>query len=277
MHSGVVMGVHRIVGRLLLILVVVVGALPMITASAVTQPPGAVYVNACQRASGPMDEGNYTISAVADAFEIEQNVPLSPTLSTGDITWYRWDTSGRYRSWRSNSYVTLTCHGDLQLWHSPTVMLWHTGTSGSGAAHLLLNAKGEIFLYTADWSRIVWRSWSGQRDLVAGSVLPSGGRLVSGGVDHHNYILRTLVMQRDGNLEYRIGGVLRWQTNTHVAGSHAALNTHAQLVVISPSGRLLWSSRLTASKLSVLDVEFMRIVTFISGAGHTMWQAPGVY
>lgn len=271
------MGVHRIAARLLLILVVSVAAMPLLAASASTQPQGVVHLNACQRAAGPVDEGNYTISADADVFEIEQNVPLTPMLSTGDITWYRWDTSGRYRSWRSNSYLRLTCRGDLQLWHSPTVMLWHTGTSGSGAAHLLLNAKGEILLYTADWSRIVWRSRSGQRDLRAGSVLPSGGRLVSGGAGHHNYIFRTLVMQRDGNLEYRIGGVLRWQTDTHVAGSHAALNTHAQLVVISPSGHLLWSSRVTASKVSILDVEFMRIVNFSTGAGRTIWHAPGVY
>lgn len=269
------MRIRRNVIHLLWATLVACALMPMLAASAATRPEGVVFVNACQRSSNyPIQDGDFTLSSGGDAFTISDNVQITSMQGIAGVSWNRW-YAGPGASWRSASYVTLTCRGDLQFWHSPTVLVWHTGTSGSGAAHLILNAKGELLLYTADWSRIVWRSHSGQRYLPAGTVLPSGGRLASTGADVRSYVLRTLVMQADGNLEYRVGGVLRWQSNTHVAGSHAALNTHAQLVVIGPAGRLLWSSRVTGSRDSVLDVELMEVDDLSYGVARTIWRAPG--
>lgn len=269
------MRIRKNVVRLLWAVLMASAVTPVFTASAATRPEGVVFVNACHRSTNyPVQDGDFTLSSQGDAFTISDNVMVTSMNGVAGVSWSR-TYSGPGDSWRSASYATLTCRGDLQFWHSPTVLVWHTGTSGSGAAHLILNAKGELLLYTADWSRIVWRSHSGQRFLPTGTVLPSGGRLASTGSEVGSYALRTLVMQSDGNLEYRIGGVLHWQSNTHVPGSHAALNTRAQLVVISPAGRLLWSSRVTGSRDSILDVEFMEVQDLSSGASRVLWRAPG--
>lgn len=266
------------IARFVLALVVAFSALPATAASAATRPEGVVVVTACHqlRASSAPTDGQYTLSAGGDLFEISESTQITNTSAIAGISWARWDRTGRYTSYRDPSYLALTCNGDLQFWHAPGTMLWHSGTAGSRGARLIINNEGELRLYTADWSHLVWRSRSGQRYLGAGSILPSGGRLASGGADHHNYVLRTLVMQRDGNLVYRVGGVVRWQTGTHVAGSHAALNAHAQLVVIGPAGHVRWSSKTTGHRDSVLDVEFMRVDDCSYGVCRTIWHAPGV-
>lgn len=266
-------------GRSLLVLTIAcIAALPP-AASAAAQPEGVAVVSACHRLASTqlIDDGQFTVSANGDEFAISDNTPISDVVGVAGVSWARWDRSGRYHSWRSRSYITLTCGGDLQFWHAPGVMLWHSNTAGRGGAHLILNDTGELRLYTADWSHIVWRSRSGLRYLAAGTTLPSGGRMASGGADHHNYVVRSLTMQRDGNLVYRVGGSVRWRSGTHVAGAHAMLNAHAQLVVIGPHGARLWSSRSTGSRLSALDVEFMRIDDYSYPVARSVWQAPGVH
>jgi hypothetical protein len=49
-------------------------------------------------------------------------------------------------------------------------------------------------------------------------------------------------MQRDGNLVLYGKSRLIWNSNTHVAGSHAAYTSHGALTVYSPAGTVLWHS-----------------------------------
>lgn len=266
-------------GRVLVILSTLCLAAAPGAASAASQPEGFVVVNACQHrlsSDGPVTDGEFTVSVNGDLFEISEGTPVTSMMSVGGISWARWETTHRYYDWRSQSFISLTCDGDLQLWHARGILLWDAHSGGLGGAHLILNSVGELRLYSADWSRIVWRSWSGKRYLAAGTSLPSGGRLASGGADHNNFTLRTLYMQSDGNLVYRVGGAVRWQSGTHVAGAYATVNTRGQLLVVGHGGVVLWSSRATASRESALDVEFMKVWDYGSGVARSVWQAPGV-
>lgn len=268
-----------LVGRVLLMLATVCAATVPIAASAASQPEGVVVINACQHrlsSDGLVTDGQYTVSVNGDLFEISESTPITSMMGVSGISWARWDTTHRYYSYSSQSFLSMTCEGDLQFWHARGILLWDAHSGGLGGTHLIINNAGELRLYNADWSRIVWRSWSGQRYLPAGTSLPSGGRLASGGADHYNYTLRTLYMQSDGNLVYRVGGVVRWQSGTHVTGAYATVNTRGQLLVVAHGGVVVWSSRATASREAALDVEFMKIWDYSSGIAHSVWQAPGV-
>ncbi|WP_125569123.1 hypothetical protein [Nocardioides baekrokdamisoli] len=246
-------------------------------ASAAMPSGSVVLANACQHMSNvAITDGDFTVSAVGDQFTISDNIQIGPTNGLAGVSWERWDTTGRYNNWRDRSYLTVSCNGDVDFWHARYVLLWHSNTAGQGGVHLILTNTGELRLYNSDWSHIVWRSWSGQRYLAAGTTLPSGGRLASGGAEHRNYTIRTLEMLANGDLVYRVGGNIRWQSGTHVPGARAVLTSHAQLKVLSPSGQVLWSSRPQGSADSALDVEFMQITDLGSGMGRTVWQAPGV-
>jgi hypothetical protein len=50
-------------------------------------------------------------------------------------------------------------------------------------------------------------------------------------------------MQRDGNLVLYGQTKLIWQSNTHIAGSHAAFTVNGTLAVYSPGGTVLWHSK----------------------------------
>lgn len=120
---------------------------------------------------------------------------------------------------------------------------------------------------------VVWQSGSGRIAIGANSILPSNSRLVSVWGNQQGDPVATLGMQTDGNLVYREGSRVRWQSNTHVPGSRAALTTAAELRVLSPGGTVLWSSRNRGTSYSVLEVEHLSITQFSPGI-KAIWSPP---
>lgn len=101
--------------------------------------------------------------------------------------------------------------------------------------------------------------------------------MASSGETNGDWTQHTLRMQPDGNLVYRVGGTVRWQTGTHVRGAHALLTKNGELEVIGPAGNVRWSNRVSGNRLCVLDVQHMRIDQYsYYAAAHTIWQPAGV-
>ncbi|MFC6706907.1 hypothetical protein [Flexivirga alba] len=89
-------------------------------------------------------------------------------------------------------------------------------------------------------------------------------------------VTRKLLMQKDGNLVYRWGSKVLWQSHTHVAGSHLTFTNTVQLGVVSPAGHVLWRNTSKIGPLgSVLDVENMRITEYYPRQAF-VWQLPGI-
>lgn len=124
---------------------------------------------------------------------------------------------------------------------------------------------------TTSAGKVVWQSGSGSTLLPANSILRSNSRLVNAWGDQQGEPVRTLSMQTNGNLVYRVGSTVRWQTRTGVAGSHAAVTTRAQLIVVAPDGRVLWSSGKTGSSYSVLNAGPFWIEQFYPSLATVWW------
>jgi D-mannose binding lectin. len=90
--------------------------------------------------------------------------------------------------------------------------------------------------------------------MAANSILPNNTKLTGYTYVSFGSVQQTLSMQTDGNLVYRDGSTVKWQSNTHVKGSSARLTTKAQLQVVAPNGSTLWSSSPTGTTYSVLDI-----------------------
>ena len=111
--------------------------------------------------------------------------------------------------------------------------------------------------------------------MATGSRLWPGQSLSTSTADNTT-VTRKLLMQKDGNLVYRWGSRVLWQSHTHVAGSHFTFTSTAQLGVVSPSGHVLWrSSYRTGPRGSLLDVENMRITEYYPRQAF-VWQLSGV-
>jgi len=201
--------------------------------------------------------GGFTLAVGSDRVEIDQTAWVNGPqgrdyTSTG--TWFRDDPQGFHQANNDATLLAFYCNGDLALRHSDGALLWHSNTANRGAVALSVTSGGNLVMTTAG-GRVVWQSGSGSAILPSNSVLPSNHRLVSGWADQQGAPARSLNMQTDGNLVYRVGSTVRWQTRTATAGSHAALTTRGQLLVVAPDGRVLWSSRNTGSSYSALYVE----------------------
>ncbi|MFM6849282.1 MAG: hypothetical protein ACKOVB_09285 [Terrabacter sp.] len=206
-------------------------------------------------ASDRLANGRFTLQVSSDLVEIHETAWMSGSrgrdyLTTG--TWFRDDPTGRYQSNTDATLLAFYCNGDLALRHSNGALLWHSNTANKGATTLALTSGGNLVMTTSA-GKVVWQSGSGSTLLPANSILRSNSRLVNVWADQQGYPARTLSMQTNGNLVYRVGSTVRWQSRTSVPGSHAAMTTGAQLRVVAPDGRVLWSSGRTGSSYSVLD------------------------
>ncbi len=124
----------------------------------------------------------------------------------------------------------------------------------------------------------VYGSLSGPYDqLLEGGSLASGASLRRGSA--------RATMQTDGNfVVYDSAGRLRWQSNTHQAGSTLVLNPDGGLWVRSPGGTALWASfvgapaveRLTLSEDGVLRVVSENpVATRQLNVQRTIWSSTG--
>ncbi|GAA2033126.1 hypothetical protein GCM10009740_24320 [Terrabacter terrae] len=200
--------------------------------------------------------GRFVLRLSSDLLQIEETAWLNGPAgrdSTSTGTWFRDDPNGFHQADHDQTLLAFYCNGDLALRHSDGALLWHSNTANRGATRLALTSGGNLVMTNAA-GKVVWQSGSGSVILPANSVLPSNRRLVSAWADQQGAALRSLNMQTDGNLVYRVGTAVRWQTRTTVPGSHAGVTTRGQLVVVAPDGRVLWSSGKTGSSYSALYV-----------------------
>jgi hypothetical protein len=147
--------------------------------------------------------------------------------------------------------LSFSCNGDLALRTSKNVLLWHTGTANRGATRLSLTSGGNLVMTTGS-GHVVWQSRSGRQLMAANSILPSNARLTNTWADQQGFPIETLSMQADGNLVYREGATIKWQSNTHVAGSHLSLTTSADLRVVTRAGTVVWRSKTRGSSYTAL-------------------------
>lgn len=224
-------------------------------------------------ASDRLVNGRFTLRLSPDLVEIEETAWMSGShgrdyTTTG--TWFRDDPTGRYQSNTDATLLAFYCNGDLALRHSNGALLWHSNTANKGATTLALTSAGNLVMTTSA-GKVVWQSGSGSTLLPANSILRSNSRLVNAWGDQQAEPVRTLSMQTNGNLVYRVGSTVRWQTRTAVPGSHAAVTTRAQLLVVAPDGRVLWSSGTSGSSYSVLNAGPFWIEQFYPSLTTVWW------
>ncbi len=230
-----------------LALTVALGAVPpapaAAQASSVTLTAGHALIAGTARST--LHNGWYSLETTSGTVTLWEAIPVpgadGPTTSTTG-TWFRADPTGMFQADHDHSELRLRPNGDLELLTSHGRRLWHSGTRGSGAVRLTLHRNGLLALH-AKSGRIVWSSQSGQEQMSGGMSLRPGQRLRSawetafpkGGPT-------TLTMQRNGNLVYRCGSEVAWQSGTHVPGSTLRMYRTGVLRVETPQGRVVWSS-----------------------------------
>jgi len=240
--------------------------------------PGSV-LQACHniRALTPDDRlfnDGYVLAVFPDYLQLTQDVVFPGERETGyvSITWTR--TNPHAPTYATDrSYLALHCNGDLAFRRSNGTLLWHSGTANRGVSRLVLTSGGNLTLLDAA-GRLVWQSGTGRSTLPANSVLASNSKLTSDRNVEVFGVRDSLSMQTDGNLVYRHNSTLAWQSNTHVRGSHAALTTKGQLLVVTPAGRAVFATRPTGSRHSVLDVGLGEIADLQKGL-IPLWGLPG--
>lgn len=202
--------------------------------------PGQSLVSWSQQGSwlrSPSGEFRLAVESVG-AFGIQQDAYLAPVQWTIGGTVQEVDglnaPIGNYR-------LTMQANGDLVLASSAGRVYWSSHTSGAGNA-LYLQDDGNLVMYSPV-SHAVWASHTTAVVLLPGTVIPAGKAYLSNTypVTNPSYTGR-LEMQRDGNLVLYGKSRLLWNSNTHVAGSHAAYTSHGALAVYSPTGAVLWHS-----------------------------------
>lgn len=228
-------------------------------ASPASAAPGPI-LKACYNiqaltANDHMVNGPYRLMVYPHAVELRQSVAgygSSGPDSYEALTWSRADPNMPLAS-TDRTYLALYCNGDLSLRRSNGALLWHSNTAGKGAVRLVLSNGGNLLLQNAK-GQAVWQAGSGRAAMATNSILPYNTKLAGYTYESFGAVLQTLSMQTDGNLVYRYGSTVKWQSNTHVKGSSARLTTKAQLQVVAPNGSTLWSSSPTGTTYSVLDI-----------------------
>lgn len=246
---------------------VMVAALgPLARASADEIPAHPSSLKACQNLragtfNNMLLNGRFTLEVYRGTVEINHSVPINGPRPDVYLShsWLQMD-------YRANqpvgdaTYLAFYCNGDLALRHENGSLIWHSNTAGRGGARVSLSSGGNLAIYTAA-GQVVWQSGSGASAMATNSVLRSNSRLITIS-NFLNEPPSTLAMQTDGNLVYRNGSKVAWQTKTRIPGSHAGLTTKAQLVVVSPAGKILWASRPAGTSASVLALDAPRITQY---------------
>ena len=192
-----------------------------------------------------LSSGWYSLVLSPGMVELDETIPVagsdySDTATTG--TWFRSDATGRFQAWHDRTKLRLRPNGDLTLTTSRGRQLWHSGTGGSGAVRLTLHAGGNLALHARS-GKVVWSTHTGQQQMSGGMRLEPGQQLRNAWeTAFRGGKMTTLTMQRDGNLVHRCGSRVDWQTHTRVAGSTLRMYRTGVLRVVTPRGRVAWSS-----------------------------------
>lgn len=226
-----------------------VGALGTIGAAPSASAATTSVLKACNllranTTTNTLQNGPYVLTVYSESVELRQAVPLFG--SRGADTYYAMPTWTRYnpndyQTSTDKTYLALHCNGDLALRRANGTLLWHANTANRGITQLTLSPYGNLLLQNAAGT-VIWQSATTRSALGPNMTLPSKGVLISTDYLPERSTRYTLTMEANGNLVYRAGSTVKWQSRTYVAGSIAGFSPTAHLFVRSPSGKLLWVS-----------------------------------
>ncbi|TWE11672.1 hypothetical protein [Rudaeicoccus suwonensis] len=220
--------------------------------------------------------GRYDFVADHGAGVILQLVQFPSAGAYSNEAFGTWSAFDNNVSKDDNTSISFYCNGDLAIRTGAGGLIWNSNTAGKGGKTLTINNSGNLVMTTAAGA-VVWQSGSRADGIQANSVLPSGQYL------HYNQISyngqgsynSSLSMYTNGNLAYSINGKTVWQTNTKVPGSHAALTTSGQLMVISPAGKAVWSSRNGYGSINTGFDTGAAVIQVANSAQTIIWRVPG--
>jgi hypothetical protein len=120
---------------------------------------------------------------------------------------------------------------------SPTVY-WSSQTGGHSTGTFRLAIYDNGTTSVLDGWKALWTQSPVTNLLASGAALTSGQALIS------SKGMYMLYMQRDGNVvEYTAGRPIWWTGTGHNPGSRLLMRKNGRLVVLNPTGHVLWSSQ----------------------------------
>lgn len=237
-----------------------VACAPVPVASAATPAAAATggsSIAACgylkaHTAKNSLTNGQFELDVSSNNVSIWQTVIVTGPKGSDSYSIGTWFRDGPGPVDRDQTIFSLYCNGDLVLKRANGAVLWHSNTAGKGIRKASLSPYGNLLLTNAA-GRVVWQSGTGSVVIPAGTILRPGSGLVSMYGDQQGAGRIVLKVQPDGNVVVRNSGRFVWQTGTHVAGSSLHFTTSAQLQVVSPQGKVLWTTRERGSSYSVFE------------------------
>jgi hypothetical protein len=184
------------------------------------------------------------------------------------------------RIWASNTsghagaYAVMQADGNLVVYSADRRVLWSTGTNGNSGAYTALQDDGNLVVhFRGSTSDALWSTGSYARS----RTIASGQTLKAGWWTQATYT--RLVMQPDGNLVMyrRRDGKTLWSSRTSGhAGAYAVMQAEGNLVVYGAGKRALWSTRTSGNShaYTVMQNDGNLVVyrrTGGTGKGGSLW------
>lgn len=184
----------------------------------------------------PSGEFQLVIEDSIEGFGINQHAAVPSDAYFSSPTWLI-----GFPGVQDHPSLKLQTDGNLVLYNLKGKALWNSHTAGSGAGSVLyLQDDGNLVLRSAT-GKVSWAAGSSRVILRQGQALAPGRYLEYMYPDmSHTY---RLTMWSDGDLVYAESGYVLWSSNTHVRGSSLVMQSDGNLVVRTPSGRPVWSSK----------------------------------
>lgn len=198
--------------------------------------------------AGPAAAGIAPISSLAAGQRLNVGDELtSPSgrfilVMQGDGNLVEYDLVGNRAVWWSGTYGTgaaflaMQADRNLVLYTAAGKPVWWTGTSGAGTGTLDLQDDGNLVLYADNGSGPLWYD-----GVQLGGIIPPGSTLHGGQMMTSPSGAYELAMQTDGNLVLYTGGQAVWSTGTYGhPGAFLVYQLDGNVVLYSAAMVPLW-------------------------------------
>ena len=216
----------------------------------------------------------YVVLVGSGSLEIDQyapeNGPSGPN-STATTLWLVADPTGETAP-RDASTLTVMPGGNLVLAAASGRVLWTSNTAGMGTnSALAITAQGDLVLTTGA-GKVTWHSNTTSVLLTAGQSLAAGSSWRAWYWNgRQDVLVATMTIRTDGDLLFRCGTQIVWQSNTFIAGSHVSMTTSGNLEVVGPYGLVRWQSN--SGRAGPYSWLRMPDMTIYNQAFSVMWAA----
>lgn len=234
--------------------------------------PGNIYVGSNQMtATSYLYPNRYLLSPDSRFMLILQSDSNLVEYGPGDTVEWQSQTNGASPA---AAYAAMQSDGNFVLYNTNRIHIFGTGTSGSGATHIVLGDDGSLTLKDSN-NNVVYTIYGGGQGngfTNEGSQLGSGSQLQEGQYLQSSDGRFTLDMQTDGNLVlYGPAQTWLWGSATsRLSGvSYAALNSNGDLALFDSQGNQLWS--LGVSGASTATVQSDGNFCLNNSSGGVVW------